>query len=236
MSQSSRKGVKHMFSDQLANPRWWERRNILPGLGYSILCYLSLDISYIWKGKNWSPRLSRRDQQQENNLAGDGVHHTSTRLMAGLLKAKEWLQPTPQWDMQHNSAKLFFVKRHACSSLISSLFFLRNGCLSPEDARLSPRDELLTLKGQSLKDLSSKETESLIHPRTQLMNFMMSSKVSIKVVVPSHNGGVIWQRWLERDGEFVHQTSEEHGFALPDKTPDLLWSDAGDFQHSFFPR
>lgn len=63
-------------------------------------------------------------------------------------------------------------------------FFLRDG-------RLSPRDELLTLNGQSLKDLSTKEAESLIHPATQLMNIMMASKVSMKVVVPSHNGAVI---------------------------------------------
>ncbi|XP_064932572.1 pro-interleukin-16 isoform X4 [Columba livia] len=50
------------------------------------------------------------------------------------------------------------------------------GGTANRNGHLSPRDELLTLKGQSLKDLSSKETESLIHPRTQLMNFMMSSK------------------------------------------------------------
>lgn len=31
----------------------------------------------------------------------------------------------------------------------------------------------------------------------------------------------------------MHQTFEEHGFALPDKIPNLLWSDSGDFQHSF---
>lgn len=107
-------------------------------------------------------------------------------------------------------------------------FFLRDG-------RLSPRDELLTLNGQSLKDLSTKEAESLIHPATQLMNIMMASKVSMKVVVPSHNGAVIWQRLLERKGEFMHQTFEDRGFAPPDKTPNLLWSDSGDFQHNFFP-
>jgi len=66
----------------------------------------------------------------------------------------------------------------------SFFLFLRDGCLSL-------RDELLTLNGQSLKDLSSKETESLIHPTTRLMNMMMASKVSMQVVVPSHNGGVI---------------------------------------------
>ncbi|XP_054693450.1 pro-interleukin-16 [Grus americana] len=45
----------------------------------------------------------------------------------------------------------------------------RDGCLIPGD-------ELLTLNGQSLKDLSSKETESLIHPTTRLVNIMMASK------------------------------------------------------------
>lgn len=28
---------------------------------------------------------------------------------------------------------------------------------------------------------------------------------------------------------------EEYGFAFADKTQNLLWSDSGDFQHSFFP-
>ncbi|PKU45487.1 pro-interleukin-16 [Limosa lapponica baueri] len=44
------------------------------------------------------------------------------------------------------------------------------------DGRLSPRDELLTLNGQSLKDLSSKEAEPLVHPTTRLLNIMMASK------------------------------------------------------------
>ncbi|XP_074736208.1 pro-interleukin-16 [Strix uralensis] len=42
------------------------------------------------------------------------------------------------------------------------------GGAANRDGRLSPRDELLTLNGQSLKDLSSKEPESLIHPTTRL--------------------------------------------------------------------
>ncbi|NXY87372.1 IL16 protein, partial [Alcedo cyanopectus] len=42
--------------------------------------------------------------------------------------------------------------------------------------QLSPRDELLTLNGQSLRDLSSKEAESLLHPTTRLMSIMMTSK------------------------------------------------------------
>uniref|UniRef100_H0ZC54 Pro-interleukin-16 n=1 Tax=Taeniopygia guttata TaxID=59729 RepID=H0ZC54_TAEGU len=45
----------------------------------------------------------------------------------------------------------------------------RDGCLSP-------RDELLTLNVQSLKDLSRKEAESLIPPTTQLVNTMMAHK------------------------------------------------------------
>ncbi|NXS99234.1 IL16 protein, partial [Jacana jacana] len=44
------------------------------------------------------------------------------------------------------------------------------------DGRLSPRDELLTLNGQSLKDLSSKEAEPLLHPTTRLLNIMMARK------------------------------------------------------------
>ncbi|XP_063268193.1 pro-interleukin-16 isoform X2 [Prinia subflava] len=44
------------------------------------------------------------------------------------------------------------------------------------DSCLSPRDELLTLNVQSLKDLSGKEAESLIPPTTQLLNLMMAHK------------------------------------------------------------
>ncbi|KAM8997011.1 pro-interleukin-16 isoform 2-T4 [Ara ararauna] len=50
------------------------------------------------------------------------------------------------------------------------------GASANRDGCLSPKDELLTLNGQSLKDLSSKEAESLIHPTTQLVNIMMASK------------------------------------------------------------
>ncbi|XP_068266609.1 pro-interleukin-16 isoform X2 [Nyctibius grandis] len=42
------------------------------------------------------------------------------------------------------------------------------GGTANRDGWLSPRDELLTLNGQSLKDLPSKEAESLIHPTTRL--------------------------------------------------------------------
>lgn len=49
---------------------------------------------------------------------------------------------------------------------------------------MSPRNELLTLNGQSLKDLSSKEAESLIQSTTQLVSMVMASKVSMKVVLP----------------------------------------------------
>ncbi|XP_014745218.1 PREDICTED: pro-interleukin-16 [Sturnus vulgaris] len=45
----------------------------------------------------------------------------------------------------------------------------RDGCLSP-------RDELLTLNVQSLKDLSRKEAESVIPPTTRLVNIMMAHK------------------------------------------------------------
>ncbi|KAL2300803.1 hypothetical protein Nmel_013693 [Mimus melanotis] len=45
----------------------------------------------------------------------------------------------------------------------------RDGCLSP-------RDELLTLNVQSLKDLSKKEAESLIPPKTRLVNILMAHK------------------------------------------------------------
>lgn len=65
---------------------------------------------------------------------------------------------------------------HACSYFLSFFFcFLRDGCLSP-------RDELLALNGQSLKDLSGKEAETLIQSSTRLVNVVMASKVSMKVV------------------------------------------------------
>ncbi|XP_066184438.1 pro-interleukin-16 isoform X3 [Sylvia atricapilla] len=44
------------------------------------------------------------------------------------------------------------------------------------DSCLSPRDELLSLNVQSLKDLSGMEAESLIPPTTQLVNIMMAHK------------------------------------------------------------
>ncbi|XP_069722628.1 pro-interleukin-16 isoform X2 [Phaenicophaeus curvirostris] len=50
------------------------------------------------------------------------------------------------------------------------------GGTANRDGCLSPRDELLTLNGQPLKDLSSKEAESHTHPTTRLMNVMMASK------------------------------------------------------------
>lgn len=53
-----------------------------------------------------------------------------------------------------------------------SFFHLRDSCMSP-------RDELLTLNVQSLKDLSGKKAESLIPPTTQLVNIMMAHKVSM---------------------------------------------------------
>ncbi|XP_074956617.1 pro-interleukin-16 [Phalacrocorax aristotelis] len=62
-----------------------------------------------------------------------------------------------------------FWKGFTASHLLAGGAANRDGCLSP-------RDELLTLNGQSLKDLSSKEDESLIHPTTRLVNIMMASK------------------------------------------------------------
>uniref|UniRef100_A0A8C3J134 Pro-interleukin-16 n=1 Tax=Calidris pygmaea TaxID=425635 RepID=A0A8C3J134_9CHAR len=50
------------------------------------------------------------------------------------------------------------------------------GGAANRDGRLSPRDELLTLNGQPLKDLSSKEAEPLGHPTARLLNIMMASK------------------------------------------------------------
>ncbi|XP_075569921.1 pro-interleukin-16 isoform X2 [Pelecanus crispus] len=50
------------------------------------------------------------------------------------------------------------------------------GGAANRDGCLNPGDELLTLNRQSLKDLSSKEAESLIHPTTRLVNIMMASK------------------------------------------------------------
>ncbi|NXX61267.1 IL16 protein, partial [Scopus umbretta] len=63
----------------------------------------------------------------------------------------------------------------------------RGGCLKP-------RDKLSTLNGQSLKDLSSKEAESLIHPTTRLMNIMMASKE-----MPTCK-----ERPLETQNDFLH--------------------------------
>ncbi|XP_032838932.2 pro-interleukin-16 [Tyto alba] len=50
------------------------------------------------------------------------------------------------------------------------------GGAANRDGHMSPREELLTLNGQSLKDLSGKEAESPILPTTQLMNIMTVSK------------------------------------------------------------
>ncbi|XP_047927851.2 pro-interleukin-16 isoform X3 [Anser cygnoides] len=50
------------------------------------------------------------------------------------------------------------------------------GSTANRDGRLSPRDELLTLNGQSLKDLSGKEAETLIQSSTRLVNIVMASK------------------------------------------------------------
>ncbi|XP_064373339.1 pro-interleukin-16 isoform X3 [Dromaius novaehollandiae] len=50
------------------------------------------------------------------------------------------------------------------------------GGTANRDGHQSPRDELLTLNGQSLKDLPSREAESLIQSTTRLVNIVMASK------------------------------------------------------------
>ncbi|XP_067412215.1 pro-interleukin-16 [Emydura macquarii macquarii] len=54
-----------------------------------------------------------------------------------------------------------------------------NGGAAHRDGRLSPGDELLTLNGQSLKELSSKEAESLIQSATGLVNLVIANKNSL---------------------------------------------------------
>ncbi|TFK13159.1 cytoplasmic dynein 2 heavy chain 1 [Platysternon megacephalum] len=53
-----------------------------------------------------------------------------------------------------------------------------NGGAAHRDGRLSPGDELLTLNGQSLKELTSKEAESLLQSATGLVNLVIASKES----------------------------------------------------------
>ncbi|XP_065544346.1 pro-interleukin-16 isoform X2 [Lathamus discolor] len=78
----------------------------------------------------------------------------------------------------NSSSGIKLSRSPKCASLWKGL----TGCHVPagtaanRDGCLSPRDDLLTLNGQSLKDLSSKEAESLIHPTTQLVNIIMASK------------------------------------------------------------
>nr|XP_025035354.1 pro-interleukin-16 isoform X2 [Pelodiscus sinensis] len=54
-----------------------------------------------------------------------------------------------------------------------------NGGAAHRDGRLSAGDELLTLNGQSLKELTSKEAESLIQSATGLVNLVIANKNSL---------------------------------------------------------
>ncbi|KAF7241548.1 Pro-interleukin-16 [Varanus komodoensis] len=51
-----------------------------------------------------------------------------------------------------------------------------NGGAAQRDGRLSPGDELLTVNGQPLKELSSKEAESLIQSAKGLVNLVIANK------------------------------------------------------------
>ncbi|KAM6425973.1 pro-interleukin-16 isoform 2-T4 [Liasis olivaceus] len=53
-----------------------------------------------------------------------------------------------------------------------------DGGAAQRDGRLSPGDELLTVNGQSLKELSSKEAESLIQSARGLVNLVIANKES----------------------------------------------------------
>ncbi|CAM5145492.1 unnamed protein product [Eretmochelys imbricata] len=53
-----------------------------------------------------------------------------------------------------------------------------NGGAAHRDGRLSPGDELLTLNGQSLNELTNKEAESLIQSATGLVNLVIANKES----------------------------------------------------------
>lgn len=75
------------------------------------------------------------------------------------------------------------------------------GCIffsfSVRDGRLSPGDELLSLNGQSLKDLSCKEAESLIQSATGLVTLVIANKVSLKAVghlkIPWHFNSIYFK-------------------------------------------
>ncbi|EMP29172.1 Pro-interleukin-16 [Chelonia mydas] len=54
-----------------------------------------------------------------------------------------------------------------------------NGGAAHRDGRLSPGDELLTLNGQSLNELTNKEAESLIQSATGLVNLVIANKNSL---------------------------------------------------------
>ncbi|NXI52051.1 IL16 protein, partial [Chloroceryle aenea] len=78
----------------------------------------------------------------------------------------------------NSSSGVKLSRRPKCASLWKGFTgsHVPAGGAPNRNSHLSPRGELLTLNGESLKDLSSKEAESLIHPTTRLMNIMMTSK------------------------------------------------------------
>lgn len=86
-----------------------------------------LDVSCVWKGSQWTPGLSRREQQQENLRAGDGVYHTSRHLMAAQVQAKGELQLTPQTVRQvaHGYGHIIL-----CEVTCKRFFFIFKGWLS----------------------------------------------------------------------------------------------------------
>ncbi|KAM9271021.1 LOW QUALITY PROTEIN: pro-interleukin-16 [Cariama cristata] len=70
----------------------------------------------------------------------------------------------------NNSSGIKLSRSPKCASLWKGFTGSHRpaGGAANRDGCLSPRNELLSLNGQSLKDLSSKEAESLIYPTTQL--------------------------------------------------------------------
>nr|XP_028561867.1 pro-interleukin-16 isoform X1 [Podarcis muralis]XP_028561868.1 pro-interleukin-16 isoform X1 [Podarcis muralis]XP_028561870.1 pro-interleukin-16 isoform X1 [Podarcis muralis]XP_028561871.1 pro-interleukin-16 isoform X1 [Podarcis muralis]XP_028561872.1 pro-interleukin-16 isoform X1 [Podarcis muralis]XP_028561873.1 pro-interleukin-16 isoform X1 [Podarcis muralis] len=73
-----------------------------------------------------------------------------------------------------------------------------DGGAAQRDGRLSPGDELLTVNGQSLKELSSKEAESLIRSAKGLVNLVIANKESSvcsrkeqPVKQDVHNGSIL---------------------------------------------
>ncbi|RMB94340.1 hypothetical protein DUI87_29149 [Hirundo rustica rustica] len=76
----------------------------------------------------------------------------------------------------NNTRRKFLTKKLLSLFFLWSLTFCLKEGKGKRDGCLSPRDELLTLNVQSLKDLSGKEAESVIPPTTQLVNILMAHK------------------------------------------------------------